>query len=176
MFTIFAASQTKRYLLASLVSSFFYGYTGAVLSEDIRLSIHNGLLLTRRNFSWSRCGAIAFHISNILIFHHMTKRMENYSSAKNSNATVTSAHETCIPTCLEEINQHVYGVHKAVIRIYPNRITAVFDIHGREVTAGGTSFAELFACINRQQENYWEWIFSERRRKKEEKQFNLLNQ
>jgi hypothetical protein len=63
----------------------------------------------------------------------------------------------------------VYGVHKVCIRIYPNRITAVFDIQGREVTASATTFQELFDVVNRRQQSHWEWIFSERRRKKEEK-------
>jgi hypothetical protein len=87
--SMFAASQTKRFFIYVNRGSYFYGYTDAALSKDIRLSIHNGLLRSRCNFSWSRCGAIAFLICITLIFHHMTKRMKDYSGAKHSNALVT---------------------------------------------------------------------------------------
>jgi len=92
---IFAASQTKGYLLTIARRSYFYGYTLAVICKDTRLSNHCWLRQKWCNFSWSRCGAIAFFIFINLQFHStMTRRNENYSRANNSNSIVALAHET----------------------------------------------------------------------------------
>ena len=67
----------------------------AVICKDKRLSIHNGLLRIRCNLYLAVCGAIASFIYFTLIFCYMPSTTNNYSSENNSNATVTSAHETC---------------------------------------------------------------------------------
>ena len=93
-FSIFAATSPKSFFNTRNDSSYFYGYTDAAYHKDIRLSIHNGLLHSCCNLTLARCGAIAFLICITLIFHYMPKSMNNYSSTNNSNANVTSAHET----------------------------------------------------------------------------------
>jgi hypothetical protein len=71
---IFAASQTKRFYMYEGRSSYFYGYTDAALSKDIRLSIHSGLLHSCFNFSWSGCGKIAFlHLYTLISLHDQEK-------------------------------------------------------------------------------------------------------
>jgi hypothetical protein len=92
--SIFAASQTKRFLHSPSCGSYFYGYTDAALSKDIRLSIHNGLPHACCNFSWSRCGEIAFLHLRYFDFSYMTKRMKDCSIAKHSTNTATLSHET----------------------------------------------------------------------------------
>jgi hypothetical protein len=58
--SIFAASEQETKLHSTICSSYFYGYTDAALSKDIRLSIHNGLLHSCCNLSLARSGKIAF--------------------------------------------------------------------------------------------------------------------
>jgi hypothetical protein len=70
----------------------------------------------------------------------------------------TSAHETRIPLSVQSLNQFVEGVHKAVIRVYPNRVTAVFDIRGREETAGAATMEELLAILRTKQEEHLDFI------------------
>jgi hypothetical protein len=83
-------------------SSYFYGYSDAALSQDIRLPIHNGLLLTRCNLSLARCGKVAFPLFKYFNFSFMPKTMKDCSIAKHSTNTATLSHET--GTFLEERN------------------------------------------------------------------------
>jgi len=94
-YRIFAAFPQETNILNLFGSSYFYGYTNAALSKDIRLSIHNGLLPTGCNLFLAECGKIAFPLLNTLIFHYMQETMkEDESSAKHSNAALTLVHET----------------------------------------------------------------------------------
>jgi hypothetical protein len=86
---IFAAYMPSTDIIFLYGSSYFYGYSDAVLSQDIRLPIHNGLLLTRCNLYLAVCGKVAFPLLNILIFHYMPSTVKDYSAAKNSNCHVT---------------------------------------------------------------------------------------
>ena len=93
--SIFAASSTKRRLSIVNSGSYFYGYLKAIICKDKGLSIHCWLPRLRCNFSWSRCGAIAYLIFNYLIFSStMTKRNENASSVKNNSAQAREAYES----------------------------------------------------------------------------------
>ena len=83
----FAESQTKRFLLNANRGSYFYGCLKAIICKDRGLSIHCWLLRLRCNFSWSRCGAIAFLIFTCLNFSSMTKRMKNASNAQGASTS-----------------------------------------------------------------------------------------
>jgi hypothetical protein len=76
--SIFAAFTQRTFLHNVKGSSYFYGYTDAALSKDIRLSNHNGLLRLRCNLFFAECGAIAFLIINTLIFHYMQRTVKDY--------------------------------------------------------------------------------------------------
>jgi hypothetical protein len=107
----------------------------------------------------------------------MTCTESNCLNVNNSTVQTTSAHETRIPTSLEELNRYVEGVHKATIRIYPNRVTAVFDIRGREETGGAATMAELLALIRAKQEKHLDFIHLYRvckKRFKEQSQNNPI--
>jgi len=90
---IFAASDQDRFF-GMICGSYFYGYTDAAYHKDIRLSIHNGLLHSCFNRSWSRCGKIAFPLLYTLIFHSMTKTNENASRVNNSSSHAREACES----------------------------------------------------------------------------------
>jgi len=62
MFTIFAAFTTRTYILPFNRSGYYYGCSDAALSKDIRLSIHDGLLLLRCSLFLSERGKVAFLI------------------------------------------------------------------------------------------------------------------
>jgi hypothetical protein len=100
--TIFAAIHAKNQILYLFGSSYFYGYLNAV-SNDTRLSFRNGLLLTSCNLILGRTRKGSLSHFKYFNFHSKMPRInENYSSANNSNANVTSAHETCeqLPTII----------------------------------------------------------------------------
>ncbi|KAA6303161.1 MAG: hypothetical protein EZS26_000764 [Candidatus Ordinivivax streblomastigis] len=88
--SIFAPSSPKTNLHSMSCGSHFFGYFGANIYTDIRLSIHNGLPHSCCNLSLARCGAIAFLILFTLIFCYMPKTTKDASKANNSSRTSTS--------------------------------------------------------------------------------------
>jgi hypothetical protein len=104
----FVASDQDKFI-GSCCGSYFYGYTDAALSKDIRLPIHNGLPHSCCNLSWSTCGKVAFLLLSILIFSFMTKTMKNASKVKYSSLTST-------PDC-ESVMSDGLTIREAVARL-----------------------------------------------------------
>jgi hypothetical protein len=96
--SMFAMNTPSSFFHSQERSSYFYGYTEAVICKDKGLSIHNGLLHLCCNLNLAVRGAIAFFILFIIIFHYMPSSMKICNAANNSTCTATSAHETCTPS------------------------------------------------------------------------------
>jgi len=133
-YSTFAATQTKSFLLFSMGSGFFYGYLGAALSQDKRLSILSWLLLLRCNCSWSSWGKIAFLLLFTLIFHSMTKSNENYSTANNSTRIVTPTERNTVP--IEAFNIEMDAKNKAYFFILSHGLLEQFSEFSKSYRSG----------------------------------------
>lgn len=92
----FAAFFDRNIHINVFRSGYFYGYTNAAISQDIRLSILKELLRYVVVRSGQERGEIAFLIFITSIFQNsMTGTMKDCSNANNSTVVATSAHETC---------------------------------------------------------------------------------
>ena len=116
-YCIFAASDQDRFI-SMICGGYFYGYTDAAYQKDIRLSIHNGLLHSCFNRSWSTSGKIAFPLLYILIFHSMTKTNENASKAKHSSLTSTPTERNTVS--IEAFNVEMNAKNKVYYFILSN--------------------------------------------------------
>jgi hypothetical protein len=152
--TIFAASDQDIFL-GKICSGYFFGYSDAALSKDKRLSIHNGLLHSCRNLSWSTCGKIAFPLLNILIFRYMTKTMKDCSIAKHSTSTATLFHETeallktadpqQAPQIILKMLQQLNGKVELHVHFIVNSVVVGNNISGSDIiisSYGHTSFGD----------------------------------
>ena len=111
---IFAASDQDRFF-SMICGGYFFSYTDAAISKDKRLSIHNGLLHSCFNRSWSTSGKIAFPLLYTLIFHSMTKTNENANGVNNSISVARAACESGTPVAtiqLQETNPYQVACFK----------------------------------------------------------------
>ncbi|OAV72596.1 hypothetical protein Barb6_00993 [Bacteroidales bacterium Barb6] len=135
----FATSSPKIDLHSTFCGNYFYGYLGASVCKDMRLSIHNGLPHSCCNLSLARRGEIASLILHTLIFCYMPKTTKNASKVNNSTLASTSDYESVNPTRFPSVNLHAVSAQK--------RDQGVSDVDGSEVVGnnlhgnGNTSIA-----------------------------------
>lgn len=178
--SMFVVSQTKRRHINDIVVAIFVAIRLKLSSAKIKgLSNRNGLLHSCINFSWSRCGAIAFLVLLIVTFHYMTKRNEICNAVNNSICTATSAHETRTPQLTGNpfIDLSLFGfdLHCCNMRYYRERLTGEFNISGRITTGSATNYENLIFHIVKEQREYKRYVSECRLRKRQRNWMSWLN-
>jgi hypothetical protein len=102
--SIFAAIHAKNHIDINS-SGYFYGYTIAALSQDIRLSNPCRLLHLCRNDSWRNMGGDSLSLcKNFYFYRQMPRINENASKVKHSNLTSTPDCESVDPLFLSQVS------------------------------------------------------------------------
>lgn len=174
MFAMFTA-RTRHTIICD---GLFYGHSGTLYPNDIRLSNPHGLLSHDSNLFLPERGEGNLSLFIILCnFSFMARTMGICNAVNNSICTATSAHETCIVDLIgnpyQDIASYGFNLHGCTIRYHvsPNKngnlVTGIFNISGRIETGGGKTYADLIQYVVNKQFEYRQYVKECHRKKRE---------